>query len=658
MMLFINRQYRASKARAGRPAGRGDPRPAARGAGHRARCPGINRAVVHAINVGLSIDPNVQAVLISDEPEEAAAIRSRWERQMPEVPLVIVESPYRALVAPLVSYLDVLDRGWPVGQGGADHVRRHPGVRGEELVGADPVQPVREAPSRRAARPSAHRRRERAVPARDGRSVGGVFGGSAAAVTRFGPGRSRDLAALLVIAAFVRIVGLLGPGHSGDLFAFVTWAEDAARHGLGAYYAAGGDSNYPPMLYLLWPLGVALDDGPLQFAIRTLSIPFDLGLGALLYFVARAATGRARDGLLSAGFYLLNPAVVLTGPMWGQVDGMGALPMVGALVAVARGRVVSAGVLAVLAGLVKPQFGVAAFVLAGLVVFWLRSPDGIRRAAMLGLAGLVTFVVVLAPLGLGPLGYLDLMGETFGRYPVHSGFAFNPWGMVFGFDHPDGDWFRVGTVARARGHRRQPVAAARAPRPDRAARRRFVDCADPVLRADPGPRAVPVRAIALLAPLAVIEPRLRRPFYALSATFFVTLAYVIANSPYRILWPDRVQDFPGWAISLMSAVTTLSGAWVAWRLVDLLRRGQPSRSQNGLESARGRRGPIPSLRGRVDLRNTRRSSHGNHDRPGSCDSRRPQGGRRRADRRIRRADGRANRRQGEREGRLRRADRA
>jgi len=69
--------------------------------------------VVNAVNVGLSIDPNVQAVLISDNPEEAAEVKARWERQLPEVPLVIVESPYRALVAPLLSYLDVLDRAWP-----------------------------------------------------------------------------------------------------------------------------------------------------------------------------------------------------------------------------------------------------------------------------------------------------------------------------------------------------------------------------------------------------------------------------------------------------------------------------------------------------------------------------------------------------------------
>jgi amino acid transporter len=112
VMLFIQRQYRASATElAVRP------NAVIRGPHREERVivpvPGINRAVVQAVNVGLSIDPNIQAVLISDEPEQAAEIRKRWERQLPEVPLVIVESPYRALVAPLLSYLDVLDRGWP-----------------------------------------------------------------------------------------------------------------------------------------------------------------------------------------------------------------------------------------------------------------------------------------------------------------------------------------------------------------------------------------------------------------------------------------------------------------------------------------------------------------------------------------------------------------
>jgi amino acid transporter len=115
IMLFINRQYRASSKEL---AVRQDA--VIRGPHREQRVvvpvPGINRAVVQAVNVGLSIDPNIQAVLISDDPTDAAAIRRRWEQQLPEVPLVIVESPYRALVGPLISYLDVLDRAWPAGR--------------------------------------------------------------------------------------------------------------------------------------------------------------------------------------------------------------------------------------------------------------------------------------------------------------------------------------------------------------------------------------------------------------------------------------------------------------------------------------------------------------------------------------------------------------
>ena len=75
--------------------------------------PGINRAVIQAVNVGRSIARDVEAVLVSDDPVAAAEVRQRWDRQLPKIPLVIVESPYRALVGPLLAYLDVLDRSWP-----------------------------------------------------------------------------------------------------------------------------------------------------------------------------------------------------------------------------------------------------------------------------------------------------------------------------------------------------------------------------------------------------------------------------------------------------------------------------------------------------------------------------------------------------------------
>ena len=397
---------------------------------------------------------------------------------------------------------------------------------------------------------------------------------------------TRNLVLLLVAAALVRIAGLWGPGHAGDLYAFELWAEGVARHGLGGYYASGGDSNYPPMLYLLYPLGMAFNGGELWFAVRLLSIPFDLALGALLFFVVARRTGAERDGLLAGGFYLLNPAVVLCGPAWGQVDGMGALPMVGALVAVTRGRVAAAGVLAVLAGLVKPQFGVAAFVLAGLALFWLRSPEGIRRVAIMGLAALITGVVVLLPLGLGPIAYLELMGETFRRYPFHSGFAFNPWGAVFGFNEQDGAWFAVGTALE--------LLAIGASLWLLRWRRDLVGLLAVGSLIALTLYFVPTRAherylygaIALLAPLAVVDRRVRWPFIALSAMFFVTLAYVLANSPYRILPGERIENLPGWVISVMCVVMTAIGAWVAWRVVELLRRRPGDDAPDRPEEAR------------------------------------------------------------------------
>jgi amino acid transporter len=112
LMLFIQRQYKASaKALAVRP----DfvVPPPTREERAIVTVPTINRAVVRAINVARSIADDVIAVYISDNPDDSRELRERWERQIPGVQLVIVESPYRALAGPLMAYLDVLDRAWP-----------------------------------------------------------------------------------------------------------------------------------------------------------------------------------------------------------------------------------------------------------------------------------------------------------------------------------------------------------------------------------------------------------------------------------------------------------------------------------------------------------------------------------------------------------------
>ena len=74
---------------------------------------GINRAVVQAVIFGRTLAADVRAVFITEDPDLGEALRLKWIRQVPGIPLVIVESPYRALVGPLTAYLDVLDLAWP-----------------------------------------------------------------------------------------------------------------------------------------------------------------------------------------------------------------------------------------------------------------------------------------------------------------------------------------------------------------------------------------------------------------------------------------------------------------------------------------------------------------------------------------------------------------
>ena len=112
MMLFINRQYsRSHRELAVSP----DliVRPPHREERVVVPIPGLNRAVVQAINVGRSISEDVRAVYITDDPDMAARLRADFQRQIPGVPLVVVESPYRTLMGPMLAYLDVLDAAWP-----------------------------------------------------------------------------------------------------------------------------------------------------------------------------------------------------------------------------------------------------------------------------------------------------------------------------------------------------------------------------------------------------------------------------------------------------------------------------------------------------------------------------------------------------------------
>jgi amino acid transporter len=67
----------------------------------------MSRAVVQAVRVGQTMGEEVQLVHVTLDHMEGELFRERVERQLPGVRVVLVESPYRALVRPFVRYLEV-----------------------------------------------------------------------------------------------------------------------------------------------------------------------------------------------------------------------------------------------------------------------------------------------------------------------------------------------------------------------------------------------------------------------------------------------------------------------------------------------------------------------------------------------------------------------
>lgn len=74
----------------------------------------LNRATMQALSFARSICEDVTAVHVTDDLEQAERLRQRWHTTIGnEIPLVILESPYRALVPILLAYIDAIDEQDP-----------------------------------------------------------------------------------------------------------------------------------------------------------------------------------------------------------------------------------------------------------------------------------------------------------------------------------------------------------------------------------------------------------------------------------------------------------------------------------------------------------------------------------------------------------------
>jgi Gpi18-like mannosyltransferase len=336
------------------------------------------------------------------------------------------------------------------------------------------------------------------------------------------------LTALVVIGVGIRVPALAVEGHIGDVLVVSRWAERMADVGPLHYYEGGG-SIYPALLYLYWPLGAMFDGAALDTAIEALSIPFDVALGILL-FVMTATRAGAWAGVGAAGLYLLNPAVILAGPVWGQIDAAGTLAMLATLLAAAHGRLGLAAGLAVVAGLVKPQFGLLLLPVLVLALMAARRERSLWPAAWT-LTGIVAaYLLIAGPLLLSPIEHAgNIANETEIRTEA-SVHAPNMWALAFGYDRPDTGYGGIALALLAGG-----LLAAQLPlRRGRDLRTLLVVGTFVIFAFYFLPTRVHERylfpAMAVLAPLAAVSRPVLAGYLALAAGFTLSLLYALADT--------------------------------------------------------------------------------------------------------------------------------
>jgi len=74
---------------------------------------GVHRAVVQALEYAKTLSTDVRAVYVSIDPAATSQLCGQWKKWGDGVPLVVLESPYRSLMEPLLEYIEQVDAAQP-----------------------------------------------------------------------------------------------------------------------------------------------------------------------------------------------------------------------------------------------------------------------------------------------------------------------------------------------------------------------------------------------------------------------------------------------------------------------------------------------------------------------------------------------------------------
>ena len=241
------------------------------------------------------------------------------------------------------------------------------------------------------------------------------------------------LGVALAAAAGLRVyLGLTVPGYQVDMNCFTAWSLRMASNGPSGFYAPDYFCDYPPgFLLLIWPIGLLLNaigyESPLApLVVKLLPILCDLAGALVLYRFAQKKKLKNASSALLAAAYLLNPAVLVNGAAWGQVDSILALMLLITVLLALEHRWQDALPVFICAILVKPQALLyAPLGLAWLILCLIRAggerKQHLKKIGTGAWRAILAALIVVLPFSLhqeSPFGWLiDLYSDTLSSYP-------------------------------------------------------------------------------------------------------------------------------------------------------------------------------------------------------------------------------------------------
>ena len=244
---------------------------------------------------------------------------------------------------------------------------------------------------------------------------------------RKGRGGATALCGLLVLAFAVRLVLAMNvEGYGVDMGCYAAWAGKMASGGPANFYESGYFCDYPPAYMLVLgllgvianALGIALSSMAMQVLMKLVPIACDLALASLCYRETNRRLG-GRPALGIAALIALNPAFIVTGSCWGQIDSVLCALLVLLLLHAQEGRWRVAIPVFALAVLAKPQAGLLAPLGIAALCKDVRQKRSVREILIgIGAALAVTLAVVL-PFSLrqeSPLWLVNVYVNTLSSY--------------------------------------------------------------------------------------------------------------------------------------------------------------------------------------------------------------------------------------------------